>query len=55
MAENQKKLVLMVTHGPENSELSTIPFVMAVTAQASDIDVLMLFRGVVVHSHDWWY
>lgn len=45
MAENQKKLVLMVTHGPENSELSTIPFVMAVTAQASDVDVLMGFQG----------
>jgi uncharacterized protein len=45
MAENQKKLVLMVTHGPENSELATIPFVMAVTAQASDVDVLMGFQG----------
>ena len=29
MAEKQQKLVLMVTHGPENPELSTIPFVMA--------------------------
>jgi predicted peroxiredoxin len=45
MAENQKKLVLMVTSGPENSELATIPFVMAVTAQASDVDVLMGFQG----------
>jgi predicted peroxiredoxin len=44
MAEN-KKLVLMLTHGPENAELATIPFVMAVTAQASDIDVLMGFQG----------
>jgi predicted peroxiredoxin len=44
MAEN-KKLVLMLTHGPENAELATIPFVMAVTAQASDIDVLMGFRA----------
>jgi len=45
MSDNQKRLVLMVTHGPENSELSTIPFVMAVTAQASDVDVLMGFQG----------
>ena len=45
MAENQKKLVLMVTHGPDDPELSTIPFVMAVTAQASDVDVLMGFQG----------
>jgi len=45
MAENRKKLVLMATHGPENPELATIPFVMAVTAQASDVDVLMGFQG----------
>jgi predicted peroxiredoxin len=45
MTENKKKLVLMVTHGPENSELATIPFVMAVTALASDVDVLMGFQG----------
>jgi predicted peroxiredoxin len=35
----------MVTHGPENCELATIPFVMAVTAQASDVEVLMGFQG----------
>lgn len=45
MADNKKKLVLMVTNGPENSELATIPFVMAVTAQASDVEVLMGFQG----------
>jgi predicted peroxiredoxin len=45
MADKQKKLVLMATHGPENPELATIPFVMAVTAQASDVDVLMGFQG----------
>jgi uncharacterized protein len=45
MADAKKKLVLMVTHGPENSELATIPFVMAVTAQASDVDVLMGFQA----------
>jgi uncharacterized protein len=45
MAEIRKKLVLMVINGPENPELATIPFVMAVTAQASDVDVLMGFQG----------
>jgi len=45
MAETQQKLVLMVTHGPENAELATIPFVMATTALASDVDVLMGFQG----------
>lgn len=45
MAENKKRLVFMVTHGPENPELATIPFVMATTAQASDVDVLMGFQG----------
>ncbi|MDD5249577.1 MAG: DsrE family protein [Rhodocyclaceae bacterium] len=42
---DKKKLVLMVTHGPENAELSTIPFVMATTALASDVEVLMGFQG----------
>ena len=45
MAEISKKLVIMVTTGPENSELATIPFVMATAAQASDVEVLMGFQG----------
>ncbi|MGA8864560.1 MAG: DsrE family protein [Gallionella sp.] len=45
MADNKKRLVFMVTQGPENPELATIPFVMATTAQASDVDVLMGFQG----------
>jgi len=45
MAENKKRLVFMVTQGPENPELATIPFVMATTAQASDVEVLMGFQG----------
>ena len=35
----------MVTHGPENPEMATIPFVMATAAQASDVDVVMGFQG----------
>ena len=45
MADTKQKLVFMVTHGPEDPELATIPFVMATTALASDIDVLMGFQG----------
>src|SRR5674476_1197799 len=45
MAENQKKLGVEVPNGPENPELATIPFVMAVTAQASDVEVLIGFQG----------
>ncbi len=39
-----EKLVLMCTHGPEDPERATIPFVLATAAQASDVDVLMGFQ-----------
>ncbi len=45
MSEEKKRLVLMVTHGPEQPELATVPLVMATTALASDIDVLIGFQG----------
>jgi predicted peroxiredoxin len=41
----QEKLVIMVTHGPEEPELATIPFAMAGAAVASDVDVVMGFQG----------
>jgi uncharacterized protein len=44
MAEHEK-LVVMVTHGPEDPELATIPFAMAGAAVASDVDVVMGFQG----------
>jgi predicted peroxiredoxin len=34
----------MVTNGPENPEMSTLPFVMATAAQASDVEVVMRFQ-----------
>lgn len=40
-----EKLVFMVTHGPEDPELATIPFVMAAAALASDVEVVMGFQG----------
>jgi predicted peroxiredoxin len=45
-----EKLLFMVTHGPEAPERATIPFVMATTAQASDVEVVMGFQdeGVIL-------
>ncbi len=43
--ENAEKLVFMVTHGPADPELATIPFVMAAAALASDVAVVMGFQG----------
>jgi predicted peroxiredoxin len=40
-----EKLVFMVTHGPADAELATIPFVMAAAALASDVEVVMGFQG----------
>jgi predicted peroxiredoxin len=40
-----EKLVFMVTHGPADPELATIPFVMAAAALASDVAVVMGFQG----------
>jgi predicted peroxiredoxin len=40
-----EKLVFMVTHGPADPELATIPFVMAAAALASDVEVVMGFQG----------
>ncbi len=44
MADTEK-LVFMVTRGPGEAELATIPFVMAGAALASDVAVAMGFQG----------
>ena len=44
MAENEK-LVIMATHGPEDPEQATIPFVMACAALASDVAVVLGFQA----------
>jgi predicted peroxiredoxin len=44
MADTQK-LAFMVTHGPDDPELATIPFVMAAAALASDVAVVLGFQG----------
>ena len=45
MSENNGKLILMCTHGPEDPERATIPFVMATTAQASEVEVVLGFQA----------
>ena len=39
-----EKLVLVCTHGPEDPERATIPFVVATAAQASNVEVVMGFQ-----------
>lgn len=41
MSDKKEKLILMCTHGPEDAERATIPFVMATAAQASEVDVVI--------------
>ncbi len=45
MSENNGKLILMCTHGPEDPERATIPFVMATAAQASEVEVILGFQA----------
>lgn len=40
-----EKLVIMVTHGPDDPERATIPFVLAAAAVASDVEVVMGFQA----------
>jgi predicted peroxiredoxin len=39
------KLAIVCTHGPEDPERATIPFVLATAAQASDVEVVMGFQA----------
>ena len=45
---NPEKLVIMATHGPEEPELATIPFVMGAAALASDVDAVIGFQADAV-------
>ena len=40
-----EKLVIMVTHGPSEPELATLPFALAGAAVASDVEVVMGFQS----------
>jgi uncharacterized protein involved in oxidation of intracellular sulfur len=41
----QDKLVIMVTHGPQDAEHATIPFVMGCAALASEVAVVLGFQA----------
>jgi uncharacterized protein len=40
-----EKLVIMVTHGPSEPELASLPFALAGAAIASDVEVVMGFQA----------
>lgn len=40
-----EKLVIIVTHGPGEPELATLPFVMAVSALVSDVAACLVFQA----------
>ena len=43
-----EKLVFMVTHGPDDQELATVPFVMACAALASDVGAVIGLQAEAV-------
>ena len=44
-----EKIVLMATHGPEDPERATIPFVMGCAALASEVQAVIGFQGSAVN------
>ena len=50
MSQNSdaEKLVIMVTHGPDEPEMATIPFVLTAAALASEVAVVMGFQAEAV-------
>jgi predicted peroxiredoxin len=49
MAEsNVEKIVVIATHGPEDPERATIPFVVANAALAMDVQVTLILQGTGV-------
>lgn len=47
MADRQK-LVIILTHGPEDPERATLPFVIGVAALVSEVDVIVALQGGAV-------
>ncbi len=45
---DHNKLVIIATHGPQDPELATLPFVVAVAALASDVETVMAFQADAV-------
>jgi predicted peroxiredoxin len=52
--ENGDQILIMATHGPEDPERATIPFVMALAALASDMTAIVGFQsnGVLLARKD---
>lgn len=48
MTEKKEKIVIIATHGPEDPERSTFPFVMANGALVMDVDATMILQGAGV-------
>ena len=44
-----KKILIIVTHADENPEKATLPFVMANTALASDVEVVVALQSMAVY------
>ncbi|HDP76093.1 MAG TPA: sulfur reduction protein DsrE [Bacteroidales bacterium] len=44
----KEKLVILVTHGPDDQEKVTLPFVMATAAQTMDVDVTVILQAAGV-------
>jgi len=47
--QSNEKIVILVTHGPEEPERATLPFVMANGALVIDTDVVVILQGMGVH------
>jgi predicted peroxiredoxin len=48
MAEQADKVVVIVTHGPDDPELATIPFMMANAALTVDKEAVVILQGTAV-------
>ncbi|MFH1573170.1 MAG: DsrE family protein [Acidobacteriota bacterium] len=45
MAESTSKVVIIATHGPEDRERATLPFVMANAALVMDMETVVILQG----------
>lgn len=48
MSERKKRITYLCTHGPEDAEKATLPFAMAIGAQAMDMDVVVILQSAAV-------
>ena len=49
MAEKAKKIVYVLTTGPENPEKATLPFILATAAQSVDVEAVICLQGPAVY------